>query len=289
MSSNGMDSSKFLILGANGQLGRALCELYPDALKVDVQELDITNTDSVASYDWSKITTILNAAAYTNVDGAETPEGQAAAWAVNDKALGNLAEVATKKDLLLVHISTDYVFDGTKNPHKEDEPFSPLGVYGKTKAAGDTRATKVSRHYIVRTSWVIGDGKNFVRTMLELGQKGIAPTVVADQIGRPTFTTELVRAISHLLSANSLYGTYNVSNEGNPISWAGFTRAIFKEAGFELKVTETTTQEYFAGKPGIAPRPLNSVLDLTKIESVGFKPRNWREDLKDYIKKEMQT
>lgn len=283
-----MDPGKFLILGANGQLGRALSQIYPQAHKTDILELDITNAQSVNNYDWSKITTILNAAAYTNVDGAETPEGEKLAWAVNDQAVGNLVAMAAAKNLLLVHISTEYVFDGTKGLHKEDELPSPQGVYAKTKAAGDAKAAKAPKHYIVRTSWVIGDGQNFVRTMLELGKKGVAPTVVADQIGRPTFTTELATAIKFLIDNKAPYGIYNVTNEGEPVSWADFTRAIFAEAGFSLKVTNTTTQEYFAAKPKVAPRPLNSVLDLAKIEAVGFKPRDWREDLKEYIKKELK-
>ena len=283
-----MDASKFLILGANGQLGRALCKLYPDAIKTDVQDLDITDSDSVANYDWSKVEVILNAAAYTNVDGAETPDGEKLAWAVNDQAVGNLAKVAVEKDIILVHIATDYDFDGNKKePYKEDDPTNPLGKYAKTKAAGSKKASKTPKHYIMRTAWVIGDGKNFVRTMLELGQKGISPTVVADQIGRPTFTTELAKAIKFLIDKQAPYGTYNVTNEGEPVSWAEFTRAIFKEAGIDQSVTDTTTQKYFANKPGTAPRPLNSVLNLTKIESIGFKPRNWPEDLKEYIRKEL--
>ena len=283
-----MNSSKFLILGANGQLGRALCELYPDAIKTDVQSLDITDPDSVANYDWSKVEVILNAAAYTNVDGAETPDGEKLAWAVNDQAVGNLAKVAAEKDLILVHIATDYDFDGNKKePYKEDDPTNPLGKYAKTKAAGSKKASKTPKHYIMRTAWVIGDGKNFVRTMLELGQKGISPAVVADQIGRPTFTTELAKAIKFLIDKQAPYGTYNVTNGGEPVSWADFTRAIFKEANLNQIVTDTTTQEYFAAKPGVAPRPLNSVLDLTKIESIGFKPRDWSEGLKEYIRKEL--
>ncbi len=282
-----MDSSSLLILGADGQLGRALSALYPKAKKSGSEQLDITDKESLQRYDFSKITTILNAAAYTNVDGAETPEGQAAAWAVNDKAVGYLADVAAAKDLLLVHISTDYVFDGSHSPHKEDEPFSPLNVYGKTKAAGDKKATKAPRHYIVRTSWVVGDGKNFVRTMLELGKKGVSPTVVADQIGRPTFASDLARAIDHLLKNSAPFGTYNVSGGGQPVSWADLTRQIFKEAGFEQKVTDTSTENYYADKPNSAPRPLNSLLDLSKIEATGFEPKDWRDDLKEYIKEEL--
>jgi dTDP-4-dehydrorhamnose 3,5-epimerase len=276
-----------LITGANGQLGLALQEIYPNAKKTDSTELDITDLDALNKFKWGNVGIIINAAAYTNVDGAETQEGRFLAEAANDKAVGNLANIANQKDILLVHISTEYVFDGNKGPHKEDEPFSPLSIYGKTKAAGDDKAAKAARHYIVRTSWVVGDGKNFVRTMLGLGQKGISPTVVSDQIGRPTFTSQLAAGIKFLIDNKAPYGTYNLSNEGEPVSWADFTRAIFKEAGFDLAVTDTTTEEYFADKVGSAPRPLNSLLDLSKIEGIGFKPNDWRDDLREYIKKEL--
>jgi dTDP-4-dehydrorhamnose 3,5-epimerase/reductase len=282
-----MNDSKIFITGANGQLGRALQIKYPGAQKADSSELDITDAADVAGHDWSGIDVIVNAAAYTDVDGAETEEGGAIAWAVNETGVANLAKVAAEHDKVLVHISTDYVFDGKKSPHKEDEPANPLGVYGKSKAAGDAKAALAPKHYIIRTSWVIGEGKNFVRTMLSLGQKGISPSVVADQIGRPTFTSVLAEAIDFLISNRPEYGIYNVSNEGEPVSWADFTRQIFKIAGFDLTVTDTTTEEYFANKPGVAPRPLNSVLDLTKIESIGFKPRDWHDDLTEYIKKEI--
>ncbi len=280
-------SNSYFIIGANGQLGRALQAQYPRAQSADIDELDITNQDSVSNFDWSGIKVIFNAAAYTNVDGAETPEGREAAMKVNAEAVGYLAEIAKAHDMTLVHISTDYVFDGTKAPHTEDEVFAPLSVYGKSKAAGDKEAAKVPKHYILRTSWVIGEGHNFVRTMLELGRKGVSPTVVADQIGRLTFTSELVRAIDHLLTSKAPFGTYNVTNEGEPASWADITRTIFKEAGFDnLTVTDTTTAEYFSGKENIAPRPLQSTLDLTKLHDTGFISRDWKEDLKAYLKGE---
>lgn len=283
-----MDDSKIFIVGAKGQLGLALQAKYPNAKSADIGELDITNQESVANFDWSGIEIILNAAAYTNVDGAETTEGRAAAWAVNADAVGNLVAVAAQHDMTLVHISTDYVFDGTQNPHLESEGFSPLSVYGASKAAGDLLVSLAPKFYILRTSWVIGDGKNFVRTMLELGQKGISPTVVADQIGRLTFTSELVRAIDHLLNTKATFGTYNVSNDGESKSWADITRSIFTLAGFDtLTVTNTTTDEYYAGKEGIAPRPLQSTLDLSKLQSTGFSSQSWEDALESYIAKEL--
>lgn len=282
-----MDDSKILIIGAKGQLGKALQQQYPGARGVDSAELDITDLRQLKDFDWSGVSIILNPAAYTNVDGAETPEGRVAAWAVNAVAASNLASIAAANDITLLHISTDYVFDGTKAPHAEDEPFSPLGVYGQTKAAGDIAASLAPKHYILRTSWVIGDGNNFVRTMLGLGKKGISPSVVGDQVGRLTFTAELVRAIDHVLSEKLAYGTYNLSNGGESSSWAEITREIFRIAGFDtLTVTDTTTQEYFANKPEAAPRPLQSTLDLSKIEATGFTPTDWREDLKTYIASE---
>ena len=283
-----MDDSTIFIIGANGQLGRALRAKYPGARSADVSELDITDAESVAGYDWSKIKIMLNAAAYTNVDGAETDEGRVAAWNVNASAVANLVRAAENHDLTLVHASTDYVFDGTKVPHVENEPLSPLNVYGQSKAAGDIAVGFAPKHYLLRTSWVIGDGPNFVRTMLGLGQKGVEPKVVADQIGRLTFTGQLVKAIDHLLTSQAPYGTYNVTNGGEPASWADVTRAIFEAAGYDLKVTDTTTAEYYAGKDGIAPRPLKSEFDLSKIQSTGFSLTDWREDLKQYIAKEMQ-
>ncbi|HXR49932.1 MAG TPA: NAD(P)-dependent oxidoreductase [Verrucomicrobiae bacterium] len=282
-----MDNSSIFIVGANGQLGRALQTQYPGAHSADINELDITDASSVANFDWSQVKTILNAAAYTNVDGAETADGRVAAWKVNASAVGNLVRAAQQHDLTLVHISTDYVFDGTGHPHTEDEPFSPLSVYGQSKAAGDIAVSLLPKHYILRTSWVIGEGKNFVRTMLELGKKGVSPSVVADQIGRLTFTSELVRAIDHLLTSTPVYGTYNVSNSGDEASWADITRAIFQAASFDLQVTDTTTAEYYAGKDGIAPRPLQSGFDLSKIQSTGFTSTDWREDLSKYVAKEL--
>lgn len=284
-----MDDSAIFIVGSNGQLGRALKARYPGAQSADVKELDITDAESVANYDWSQIKILLNAAAYTNVDGAETAEGRVAAWNVNASAVANLVRAAVKHDLILVHASTDYVFDGTRVPHTEDEPLSPLNVYGQTKAAGDIAVGLAPKHYLLRTSWVIGEGPNFVRTMLGLGQKGVKPKVVADQVGRLTFTNTLVDAISHLLESQAPYGTYNVTNGGESASWADVTREIFKQAGYNLTVTDTTTAEYYAGKEGIAPRPLKSEFDLSKIQASGLALTDWREDLNNYVKKELQS
>lgn len=282
-----MNSPETIIIGAHGQLGRALHERFPDAVAVDRAELDIASSDAVNAYDWSSTKLILNAAAYTSVDQAETNEGRLSAWQANASAVGNLARVAIQHDATLVHISSEYVFDGTESPHTESEPLSPLSAYGASKAAGDIAAGLAPKHYILRTSWVIGDGKNFVRTMMSLAERGISPTVVADQIGRPTFTDTLVDAIGHLLKTNAAFGTYNISNEGEPASWADVTREIFRLLGRnDLTVTDTTTAEYFADKPGSAARPLQSTLDLSKIQGTSLSLRDWHDDLAAYVKKQ---
>ena len=280
-------SSKYFIVGANGQLGRALREQYPDAQFADIEELDISNQESVANFDWSNVDVILNAAAYTNVDSAETADGRVSAWGVNAKAVSYLVKACIEHDMALVHISSDYVFDGTTNPHLEDEPFSPLSSYGASKAAGDLMVTMLPRHYILRTTWVIGEGNNFVRTMLGLAKKGVSPTVVSDQIGRLTFSSELVRAIDHLLTVQAEFGTYNVTNSGVPMSWADITRQIFNMAGYqELTVTDITTNEYYLDKINIAPRPLQSTMSLEKLQDTSFESEDWQKNLQHYIDKQ---
>ena len=279
-----MKDENVVIIGAYGQLGKALLARFPKARAVDRDSLDITDAAAVEAFDWSGAEYILNAAAYTNVDGAETAEGRVLAWQINASAVANLARLAQARNLTLVHISSDYVFDGTHESHVETEPFSPLGVYAQTKAAGDLIVGVVPKHYVVRVSWLIGDGPNFVRTMAGLAAKNISPKVVADQIGRLTFTPQLVEAVEHLLTKQAPYGTYHLSGGGEPASWADITREIFKLLGRDdLTVTDQTTADYFTGKPEASPRPLNSTLELGKIEATGFTVHDWRADLKDYV------
>ena len=176
-----MAPRRTVILGAGGQLGVALQRLLPDADALDSDVLDLTDTDAVRAWPWAGVGTIINAAAYTAVDLAETDEGRIACWRVNVDAVRNLVDVAREHRATLVHVSSDYVFDGRTQEHPEDEPFSPLGVYGVTKAAGDVLVATLPHHYVVRTSWVIGDGRNFVRTMRSLAEQGATPSVVDDQ------------------------------------------------------------------------------------------------------------
>ena len=217
------------------------------------------------------------------MDGAETAEGRPQAWAANATGPANLARAAATHGLTLVHISSEYTFDGTSGPHAEAEPPSPLGVYGQSKAGGDAAVQAAPQHYLVRTSWVVGNGKNFVRTMADLAERGIAPKVVNDQIGRLTFTTDLAAGIIHLLSTHAPWGTYNISNEGAVMSWADVAKRVFELTGHNPDdVTPITTEEYFAGKD-VAPRPLDSTLDLSKIEGAGFRPSDADERLASYL------
>ncbi len=275
---------KILVTGANGQLGKALKAEFPDAEFVDRSTFDITDTTSWGNRHWKDYGVIINAAAYTAVDEAETPEGKVKAWQANAAAIQSLAQLATHYNIVLVTISSDYVFDGSQAAHTEDEPFSPLSVYGQTKAAGDIAAATTPKHYITRTTWVVGDGKNFVSTMKSLAEKGVKPTVVNDQFGRLTFTQDLARAIKYLIKSEAPYGTYNVTNEGPTESWAGYAKMVYTLLGYAANdVTGVTTKQYYEGKEGVAPRPAQSTLDLTKIKQLGFSPRTTEEVLKEYL------
>ena len=280
-----MKPKKTLVLGANGQLGLALRQSKPDADFATREEFDVTNPAAYQDFPWRQYDTVINASAFTAVDAAETSEGRSLAWKTNVTAVGWLTKACAENRITLVHISSDYVFDGTSTtPYGEEEPLSPLGVYGQTKAAADALVATVPQHYILRTSWVIGEGNNFVRTMTSLAERGIKPSVVNDQIGRLTFTQDLSAGIQHLLSTKPAFGTYNLSNEGPATSWADIASEVFELLGRSPSdITRVTTAEYFAGKEGIAPRPFNSVLELSKITNSGFKPVAWQERLQQYL------
>ncbi|MFL0291816.1 dTDP-4-dehydrorhamnose reductase [Mycobacterium sp. SMC-18] len=279
---------KTLVLGADGQVGRALRAEYGDDPSVEFvtrEQVDLSG-DLESVLRWQDYDTVINAAAYTAVDAAETPTGRADAWAVNVTGVAALARIATARGLTLVHLSSDYVFDGTSDsPYREDDPIAPLGVYGQTKAAGDQIIATVPRHYILRTSWVIGDGRNFVRTMASLAERGVDPSVVDDQVGRLTFTSELARAIRHLTTTGAPYGTYNVTGSGPAMSWADIARRVFELSGHDpARVTGVSTEAYFASATGaVAPRPRNSVLDTQKLESAGFIPEAAEDSLARYL------
>ncbi|WP_204263650.1 sugar nucleotide-binding protein [Geodermatophilus normandii] len=266
-----------VVLGAGGQVGRALTRRFPDAVALTRADLDVGDPAAVAAHDWTGVDLVVNAAAWTAVDAAQDPANHAAVRAVNVDGVGALADAARAHGFLLVHFSTEYVFDGgSSGPIPEDAPVHPLSVYGQSKADGDALVTALDRHLLLRTTWVVGEGRNFVRTMAGLADRGVSPSVVADQVGRPTLADDLAAAVDHLVGAG-LTGTYNVTCGGEPASWADVAEVVFAARGRDPRdVRRVSTAEYSAGKPDLAPRPLNSVLDLAKLEATGFRPREWR-------------
>lgn len=260
--------AKILVTGAKGQLGRELQSVVGSGwCFTDVDELDICSKEAVEAYVTSNhIDTIVNCAAYTNVDRAEDEPQEAER--INSDAVALLAEVARRHNIRLIHISTDYVFGGThyNTPISEDAEPQPLGVYGTTKLMGE-RAVVGSgcRHVIIRTAWLYSPyGKNFVSTILRLATERDTIRVVSDQIGSPTYAHDLALVIRDISEGRiAAEGLYHYTNEG-ATSWYEFARAIVNIAGLECKVEACTTAEYGAK----APRPAYSVLSKAKISSV---------------------
>lgn len=269
-----------LVVGANGMLGHDLMKVLAGEVRgVDLPDIDITSLESVRRVLLTlKPATIINAAAYTDVDGCETNAEQA--MAVNGEGAGLLALTAREIGAKLVQISTDYVFDGSKGaPYREDDPVNPLSVYGESKLAGELNAAMAPEFLIVRTQWLYGlHGKNFVETMLRLAGEKSELAVVDDQTGSPTWTYDLALAIKALLD-KGCSGTYHAANIGF-CSWNEFARAIFEEEGLKVKVNSMTTKEL--ARP--ANRPLYSTLDCGKLAAdSGYEPRHWREALREYL------
>jgi len=285
---------KLLVLGAAGQIGH---ELYRRRWPADYQiagidraEVDIADRQQVdAAMRRERPGLVINAAAYTAVDRAESEAD--AAFAVNAVGPGNLAAACKTAGIPLIHISTDYVFDGSKaGAYREDDPVNPLGVYGRSKEAGDRAVREaLAEHVILRTAWVYSaHGHNFVRTMLRLAGERPVLRVVADQIGSPTSAADAARAIAAIVQrlavGDNHWGTYHFAG-GGTVSWHGFAEAIFELAapwrGMPPKVEAITTAEY----PTPACRPANSVLDCRRVAEVfGVTPRPWREALADVIR-----
>jgi len=279
---------KALITGSDGQLGTALRLAFRDSLFTDSSDLDITDKAAIEKLDTNGIEVIINAAAYTNVDGAEDPANLGLAEAVNSKGVANLAKLATELGIPLIHFSSDYVFDGTKEgAYTEQDPLKPANAYGRTKAGGDLAAAKHAEHYIFRTSWVVGNGPgpNFVKTMVKLAENGVDPAVINDQFGRLTFTITLAEAVQFALDERIPYGTYNLTNSGDQVSWFQIAQEVFRLTDHDPgRVSPQSSTEYAASKgQTIAPRPENSMLDLSLIESMGYQPPDWRDTLETYL------
>ena len=274
-----------LVTGASGQLGQSLqfiASQYSEMqfIFASSQDLDITDEGRVFSFfDKNKINFCINAAAYTAVDKAESDQEKA--YLVNVTGPKNLAIACKKNNATLIHISTDFVFDGTANtPYLESDLTNPIGVYGQTKLDGEKEvASNCSEYFIIRTSWVYSQfGNNFMKTMLRLSQDRKELNVVSDQIGTPTNAVDLAKAILEIISNTKQvanYGIYNFSNEGQ-CSWYDFAKEIFKINNVNINVNPIPTEAY----PTPAKRPKYSVLDKSKIKSTfGIIIKNWQEAL----------
>ncbi len=281
-------SKTILVTGANGQLGNEMRRVAKSSndryIFTDVAELDITDFDAISAMITSeKVDVIVNCAAYTNVDKAEDDE--AFANLLNNTAAGYLAKAAKECGATLIHISTDYVFDGTAHiPYTEDLPTKPIGVYGATKLAGEQSVENSGCNYIIiRTSWLYSKwGGNFVKTMQRLTAERDTLSVIFDQVGTPTYAGDLADAIAEIISSDQLdkSGTYHFSNEG-VCSWYDFAQQICEMSGNECKINPIHSDEF----PSKVTRPHYSVLDKTKIKTTfGIEIPHWTESLKNSIK-----
>lgn len=284
---------KIIVTGSNGQLGRAinaLCgsldgyELVNTDHGVDgVKDLDITDTDSVISFVRDiKPYAIINCAAHTNVDACETQVD--AAYKINALGPRNMAIASRETGAKLVHISTDYVFAGDADkPYTEFDKPAPKAMYGISKLAGEDFVRQFAKDYfIIRTAWLYGDGKNFVRTMLRLSETHDEINVVNDQVGSPTSADELAKAVFALLPTQS-FGLYHGTCEGQ-CSWADFTKEIFRLAGKKTKVNPVTSAEYKAMNPASADRPAYSVLENYMLKLTGIHMfADWEKAISEYI------
>ena len=271
-----------LITGSNGQLGSELRKIsgnFPDDcfFFTDAGELDITNRDAVnAFFETNDIQTVINCAAYTAVDKAESDEP--AAMLLNAVAVRYLAQACRKAGALLIHISTDYVYDGNASvPYLEDAPTEPVSVYGITKLAGEQSALATPKSVVIRTSWLYSSyGNNFVKTMLRLGKERDTINVVFDQIGTPTYAGDLAQTVMKIAHGDLKTGVFNYSNEG-VCSWYDFAHEIMQQAELKCVVRPIETKDY----PTPAPRPHYSVMNKARIkEQYGIEIPHWKESLK---------
>lgn len=277
---------KVLVTGANGQLGYDVVEElrkqnieYYGATRKDFDIIDFNATENfIINY---MPDAVIHCAAYTAVDKAEDEQGLC--YLVNASATENIAEICKQINAKMLYISTDYVFDGTKDGFYEvDDKPNPINVYGKTKLLGEEAVQKIlDKYFIVRISWVFGKhGNNFVKTMLRLGKECKEINVVADQYGSPTYTADLASLLVDMIQSDK-YGIYHATNEG-VCTWAEFAEEIFKIAGMDVKVNHITTAEYSTR----AKRPLNSGLDKNKLLANNFKLfAHWENALKVYLEK----
>ena len=291
---------KYFVTGVGGQLGFDVMQellkrnydcvgsdVLPDCDNISAPyvQMDITDKENVGSVIGSiKPDVVVHCAAWTAVDLAEEPENISKVNAINVDGTRNIAEVCKKLDCKMIYISTDYVFDGQgETPWSADcKDYSPLNIYGQSKLNGELAVSELlDKYFIVRIAWVFGiNGKNFIKTMLNLGKKYDTLRVVSDQIGTPTYTYDLARLLVDM-GESEKYGYYHATNEGGYISWYDFACEIFKQAGMDVNVISVTTAEYGISK---AARPFNSRLDKSKLIKNGFEPLpTWRDALARYL------
>lgn len=289
---------KVLVTGVKGQLGHdCINELEKrnhEAIGVDIEEMDITDPDSVKKViSAASPDAVIHCAAWTAVDAAEDENNREKVHLVNAAGTENIAKVCKEIGCKMMYISTDYVFDGQgTDPWQPDcKDYKPLNVYGETKLAGESAvAGHLEKYFIVRIAWVFGkNGKNFIKTMLNAGKTHNQLTVVNDQIGTPTYTYDLARLLIDMIETQK-YGYYHATNEGGYISWYDFAKEIFRQAAAQghdeysenqLTVLPVTTAEYGASK---AARPFNSRLDKSKLVENGFTPLpDWQDAVGRYM------
>lgn len=269
-----------LVVGANGMLGQDFLKLLDGQGRgVDLPDIDITDMISVQQVLTAlKPHVVINCAAYTDVDGCESNPEQA--MQVNAEGVAFLAMITREIGAKLVHISTDYVFDGSKRtPYLEDDLQKPLNIYGESKLAAELNVDINPDNLLIRTQWLYGmHGKNFVETMLRLGKEKDTIDVVDDQIGSPTWTVDLAKGILALIDKDCR-GVYHCANGGNT-SWNGFAQKIFELSGLQVKVNPITTEQL--GRPAL--RPMHSTLDCGKlVRDTGFIPQPWEDALQQYL------
>lgn len=275
---------KVLVTGANGQLGRELTSTLllrgHEVAAFVRKDLDVSDAEAVErALEESAPDLVVNAAAYTDVDGCETEAERA--YAVNALGPRNLAQSCERRGCRIMHVSTNYVFDGrSERPYEPFDPPSPISAYGRTKLAGEEYVMRLSnRWYVVRTAGVYGEGHNFVRTMLKVGRERDSLKVKDDEYGSPTYARDLAEGMAEIIDAG-LYGLYHVTNAGS-CSWYEFAREIFTLAGIEVEVAPVPGSEY----PLPAERPTNGV--LSNLGSPELRP--WREALEEYLKRERES
>lgn len=246
--------------------------------------LDITDHDAVMK-TVTGVDAVIHCAAWTNVDGAENPEKRELVFQINVEGSRNIAEAVKAIDAKMIYISTDYVFNGQgERPwDPDDKCYAPLNVYGKSKLEGELAVSSLlEKYFIVRTAWVFGlNGKNFIKTMINVGKTHDTVRVVNDQIGTPTYTLDLARLLVDMVETEN-YGYYHATNEGGYISWYDFCVEFYKQYGLETKVIPVTTAEYGVS---VAARPFNSRLNKSKLAEAGFEPLpTWQDAIARYLK-----